>query len=153
MKIVFTTIFLISLLIFEFLGFEDWFFISVIIQVVWLNLNSNSILSFDYSNFIWANRIRNLNKITLVILVLDLIIIYLSTSFIVRVFLAPFYRSLYILTLLLIFLSAIINYYILIKTLMQMPISRMKKMIFILVSFFYPIGVFVINIRRKENFN
>ena len=113
MKILFSILFLISLLVFEFSGFEDWLIINLIIQVIWLILISNIILNNYYSNYIWANRIRNLNKITLVILVLDLIIIFLSVSFFVRILLAPFYYGMFLITSIFIFLSIIINYSIL----------------------------------------
>lgn len=147
MKILFTILFLISLFVFKSAGFDDWLFITVIIQIIWLILVSNTILSNYNSNQIWANRIRNFNKITLVILVLDLIIIFLSISFFVRILLAPFYQGLFILTASLIFISVITNYFILIKCVMQLPKSIIEKTALVLVSFFYPIGVFLINIK------
>ena len=127
MKILFSILFLISLLVFEFSGFEDWLIINLIIQVIWLILISNIILNNYCSNYIWANRIRNLNKITLVILVLDLIMIFLSVSFFVRILLAPFYYGMFVITSLFIFLSIIINYSILIKCVMQLPKSIIEK--------------------------
>lgn len=150
MKILFITLFLISLLVFEFSGFEDWLIINLIIQVIWLILISNIIFNNYYSNYIWANRIRNLNKITLVILVLDLIIIFLSVSFFVRILLAPFYYGMFVITSIFIFLSIIINYSILIKCVMQLPKSIIVKTALVLASFFYPIGVFLINIKVKN---
>lgn len=150
MKILFSILFLISLLVFEFSGFEDWLIINLIIQVIWLILISNIILNNYYSNYIWANRIRNLNKITLVILVLDLIIIFLSVSFFVRILLAPFYYGMFLITSIFIFLSIIINYSILIKCVMQLPKSIIVKTALVLASFFYPIGVFLTNIKVKN---
>ena len=147
MKILFSILFLISLLVFEFSGFEDWLIINLIIQVIWLILISNIIFNNYYSNYIWANRIRNFNKITLVILVLDLIIIFLSVSFFVRILLAPFYYGMFVITSIFIFLSIIINYSILIKCVMQLPKSIIEKTAHVLASFFYPIGVFLINIK------
>lgn len=150
MKILFSILFLISLLVFEFSGFEDWLIINLIIQVIWLILISNIILNNYYSNYIWANRIRNLNKITLVILVLDLIMIFLSVSFFVRILLAPFYYGMFVITSIFIFLSIIINYSILIKCVMQLPKSIIVKTALVLASFFYPIGVFLTNIKVKN---
>lgn len=147
MKILFTILFLISLLVFKFSGFEDWLIINLIIQVIWLALISNPILSNCYPNYIWANRIRNFNKITLVILVLDLIIIYLSVSFFVRILLAPFYYGMFVITSLFIFLSIIINYSILIKCVMQLPKSIIEKSALILSSSFYPVRVFLFSIK------
>lgn len=147
MKVLFTILFLISLLVFKFSGFEDWLIINLIIQVIWLALISNPILNNYYSNYIWANRIRNFNKITLVILVLDLIIIYLSVSFFVRILLAPFYYGMFVITSLFIFLSIIINYSILIKCIMQLPKSIIEKSALILASSFYPVGVFLFSIK------
>ena len=147
MKILFSILFLISLLVFEFSGFEDWLIINLMIQVIWLILISNIILNNYYSNYIWANRIRNFNKITLVILVLDLIIIFLSVSFFVRILLAPFYYGMFVITSIFIFLSIIINYSILIKCVMQLPKSIIEKTALVLASFFYPIGIFLINIK------
>ena len=153
MRILFSTIFLISLFVFTISRFEDWLIVTLIIQAIWLNFNSNLILKRSYNNHVWTDRIITFNKITLYVLVVDLLIIFLSMSFFVRILLAPFYQGLFILTSLLIFISAILNYSVLINHLMKMPISKIKQMVLVVASFFYPIGIFVINFNTDENIN
>ena len=80
-KIIFTSLFLFSLLGIYIASFEDWLILTLILQILWITLLSNKIIESSKNDYRIYRIFAKINVITICILIVDLLIIFLSISF------------------------------------------------------------------------
>ncbi|BDD10851.1 hypothetical protein FUAX_32830 [Fulvitalea axinellae] len=149
-KILFTTIFIISLSGIQIASFEDWLILSFVIQALWVCNLSNKTLKQYKSKRKKETIILTFNKTLIPILILDIITIVFSTSFAFRILFAHLYKSIIVISVLGISISLIVNYHIIINKIIENSSSTIKKIIEITSALLYPIGVYVIKIGHKK---
>jgi hypothetical protein len=143
-KIIFTVIFIFSLLGIQIASFSDWLILSLVIQVIWITIVSNNIIKLSKSKSKLDNVFEKFNKIFIYLLVADIVIIFLSMSFGFRIIFAPLYKPTFYVSGICIIISIFRNYYIIINELIKRTNPVGKKIILILSSFIYPIGNYTI---------
>jgi hypothetical protein len=143
-RIIFTLIFIFSLLGIQVASLKDWLILSVVIQVIWITIISNNIIKLSNSKSRLDKVFEKFNKIFIYLLVADIIIIFLSMSFGFRIIFAPLYKPTFYISGICIIISIIRNYYIIINELIKRTNSVGKKIALILSSFIYPIGAYTI---------
>lgn len=148
LKIIFTTLFIFSLLGIQIASLNDWLVLSLTIHVLWLSVTSNEIVNF----LVLKNKkiLQVFNKIVLYLLIVDIAVIFLSMSFIFRLLFAIIYLPLFYVNAVCIMISLIVNYFILIKYFIKTTKSLTKTALLILSSFFYLIGVYVIQVKNHK---
>lgn len=140
----------LSLFVINISNFNDWILVSLLIQVVWISLTSNKIISKGQVEMKNKLILTSFNRFTIVLLIIDFVIMFLSTSFGFRLLFANFYRPTMYLTLISIFISILISYFIIIKFLRQNIDSRRKLILYILTTLFYPSGQLSITLINKK---
>lgn len=140
--LIFTSIFLISLITFGFGLAKEWLVLHFILHTIWLTVTSKQILERKKLK----NKIDNLFKpsITLLnyIIVGSILIIVLSISFGFRLLFATFYKPFFLLALLYFAIYFIQCNYILIAYLNKKIDSQINVTWIILSFLFYPLGAF-----------
>ncbi|NRT16610.1 hypothetical protein HNP99_002981 [Flavobacterium sp. 28A] len=148
LKIIFTTLFIFSLLGIQIASLNDWLVLSLTIHVLWLSITSNEIMNL----LVLKNKkiLQVFNKIVFYLLIVDIAVIFLSISFIFRLLFAILYLPLFYVSAVCIMISLIVNYFILIKYFIKTTKSLTKTALLILSSFFYLIGVYVIQVKNHK---
>lgn len=144
-KLIFTLVFVFSLLGIQIASFKDWFFLFLLIQVIWISLTSNAIIELVNSKTTFIGIIESFNRIVIYLLVADVIIIALSTSFGFRILFAYFYVPLFYISLGCMVASVVANYYIIFDYLIKKSDSLGERLLLLFSSLFYPLGVYLIN--------
>lgn len=143
-KIIFTLLFIFSLLGIQVASFKDWLILSLIIQVIWITIISNNIVKLSKSKSRLDKIFEKFNKVFIYLLVADIVIIFLSMSFGFRIIFASLYKPTFYVSGICIIISIIRNYYIIINELIKRANPLWKKITLILSSFIYPIGAYTI---------
>lgn len=149
-KIIFTIIFIFSLLGIQIASFEDWLILSLVIQVIWITIISNDIVRLSKSRSRVDRIFGKFNKIFIYLLITDIVIIFFSMSFGFRIIFAPLYKPIFYVSGICIIVSIFRNYYIIINELIKRANSLEKKFVLILSSLFYPIGIYTIKTDNKK---
>jgi hypothetical protein len=150
-KIIFTILFLFSLLGLQIAGLTNWLFLSLVIHILWLTIASKDILKLTKSEKIINQIFKVFNTVFPFLLVADMAIIFLSTSFGFRIMFAPFYKAIFNVSAVCMMISVFANYYIMINHLIKRNYSPTKRFILILSSFIYPIGVYTIKTKNNNS--
>ena len=143
-KIIFTSLFLFSLLGIYIASFEDWLILTLILQILWITLLSNKIIESSKNDYRIYRIFAKINVITICILIVDLLIIFLSISFAFRIFLAYLYQPIFYLSIICIIISIVGNYYIVFNELNNRNVSFRKKICLFVASLIYPLGVYIV---------
>ena len=143
-KTIFTVLFVFSLQGIQVASFQDWLFLTLIIQVIWVMLLSNKIIKLSKSKNKIDRFLQTFNKVFVYLLVADIFIIFLSMSFGFRILFAPLYRPTFYISGIVLLLSIFGNYYVIINDILKRPNSLTKNILLIISSFFYPIGIYSI---------
>ena len=143
-KTIFTVLFVFSLQGIQVASFQDWLFLTLIIQVIWVMLLSNKIIKLSKSKNKIDQFLQTFNKVFVYLLVADIFIIFLSMSFGFRILFAPLYRPTFYISGIVLLLSIFGNYYVIINDILKRPNSLTKNILLIISSFFYPIGIYSI---------
>ena len=144
LKIIFTVLFLFSLIGIRIASFEDWLILSLPIQVIWISIIANEIIKNSKSKSKLDKIIVKLNKIFIYLLIADIVILFLSMSFLFRLIFASLYVTTFYVSVICILISIFGNYYIIINELIKRANPIGKKIALILSSLIYPIGVFMV---------
>ena len=143
-QIIFTLLFLFSLSGIQIASFDDWLILSLIIHLIWVMILSNEMIkSLNLKNK-FEKTVKIINKVSIYLFIIDVLMIFLSMSFLFRLIFAYLYRPMFYLTCVCIFISTIVNYYVIINELLKRKYSLVKKIGLILSSIFYPIGIYSI---------
>lgn len=143
-KIIFTVIFVFSLVGIQIASFEDWLILSLIIQVIWISTIANDIIKLSRSKSRLDKIFEKFNKMFIYFLSADIVILFLSMSFLFRLIFAPLYIMTFYVSGICILISIFGNYYIIINELIKRANPLRKKITLILSSLIYPIGVFTV---------
>ena len=144
LKIIFTVLFLFSLIGIRIASFEDWLILSLPIQVIWISIIANEIIKNSKSKSKLDKIIGKLNKIFIYLLIADIVILFLSMSFLFRLIFASLYVTTFYVSVICILISIFGNYYIIINELIKRANPIGKKIALILSSLIYPVGVFMV---------
>lgn len=144
LKIIFTVLFLFSLIGIQIASFEDWLILSLLIQVIWTSIIANDIIKHSKSKSKLDKIIVKFNKIFIYLLIADIVILFLSMSFLFRLIFASLYVTTFYVSGICILISIFGNYYIIINELIKRVNPIGKKIALILSSLIYPIGVFMV---------
>jgi len=144
LKIIFTVLFLFSLIGIQIASFEDWLILSLLIQVIWTSIIANDIIKHSKSTSKLDKIIVKSNKIFIYLLIADIVILFLSMSFLFRLIFASLYVTTFYVSGICILISIFGNYYIIINELIKRANPIGKKIALILSSLIYPIGVFMV---------
>ena len=144
-KIIFTILFLFSLLGIQVARLNDWLVLTLIIHIIWLSITSNKILELSKKEYKNYRIFQIFNKVFVYIFIADIIIIILSMSFGFRLIFASLYRPIFFISAIFGIISILGNYFIIINYLIERTSSLGKRFMLILSSLFYPIGVYTIN--------
>lgn len=143
-KIIFTILFLFSLPRIQVASLTDWLILSFFIHLIWLTITSNQVLKNKKTKSKSDNIFIILNKSIVYVFVIDVIIIVLSASFGFRLIFAYFYKPTFYLSLVCVVVSFLGNYFVLIRCFNQQTDSLIRKILLIVSSLFYPIGVYTV---------
>lgn len=149
-KIIFTVLFLFSLTGIQVASFNDWLILSFIIHIIWLTITSNEILESSITEYKNYRIFNKFNKILVYLFIADILIIVLSMSFGFRLIFASLYKPTFFISAIFGIISICVNYYIIINSLIKRIDSVTKRILLILSSLFYPIGVFTITERTSK---
>lgn len=144
LKIIFTVLFLFSLIGIRIASFEDWLILSLLIQVIWTSIIANDIIKHSKAKSKLDKIIVKFNKIFIYLLIADIVILFLSMSFLFRLIFASLYVPTFYVSGICILISIFGNYYIIINELIKRANPISKKIALILSSLIYPIGVFMV---------
>jgi len=147
MKSLFTIIFIVTLLVIPILNTDDWLVLSFLIHIIWLIITSNEIIDNRIGN---NNGLKVFNKFSFSFIFADIIIMFLISSFLFRILLVPYFSIILYSNIIFMTIFLILNYYLIIDYIINKMTSLNKKVILILSSLFYPIGVYVIDIKNMN---
>ena len=147
-RIMFSVIFIYSLFGIYFSNIETWLILSPLAQMLWVIITSSEILRLTNPKSI----IVKFNKALIYIVIIDFLIMVLSASFGFRLLFMHLYQPIFYISLISLVISLIANYYIIIRSIMNRSDSFYKKIAIILSSFFYPIGVYMVNTVSNERY-
>ena len=106
-KILFSILFIGSLPAIQIASFEDWFILSLFIQMIWIAIIANKILKLDSQEKIIQLFIK-FNLASILLLTTDIIVLFLSMSFLFRPILAYSYQTLMYTSLTVLIISIIL---------------------------------------------
>ena len=150
-KIIFTILFLFSLLGIQVASLNDWLILSLFIHIIWLTITSSKILELSKTENINHRIFKIFNNILIYLFIADIFIIVLSMSFGFRLIFASLYRPTFFISAIFGVISVFGNYFIIINHLLKRAESLGKRILLILSSLFYPIGVYTITERKTKN--
>ena len=143
MKFIFPILFILCLFVLYNFNLTDWVILTLIIQTIWTSKLSNIIIS-DLNITEFKNTIK-FNNFLICLLIADIIIIILSSSFIFRIIFSYLYFPLFFINLVLILISIVINFPIIYNKIKNENFSFFKKSIICICLLIYPIGPILIS--------
>jgi len=149
-KIIFTVLFLFSLIGIQVASFNDWLILTFIIHIIWLTITSNEILESSKTEYKNYRIFKIFNKIIIYLFIADILIIVLSMSFRFRLIFASLYRPTFFISAIFGVISICVNYYFIINYLIKRIDSITQRILLILSTLFYPIGVFTMTERTSK---
>lgn len=149
-KIIFTALFLASLIEFRVIGLSGWLIVSLVIQTVWLIITSSEILRLKRAKNKIDIVFKILNQLLIFMLITDFIIFILSMSFGFRLIFANLYIPTFYISLICIIFSIFSSYYTIFNYLINSTHSQCRRILIGMSSLFYPIGVYMLTVKIDE---